>query len=402
MGLKPNLVFVNINFQSQNKSQRLKLGVVANEFFDRKLGRMGGFGWATQQVAKCFNESPDLGVDLVFISGERVALQAKDKSLVHGTKLISTSRNTIHFVRQLWAEKIDILLSIDYRPNYFPIFSALPRTPIIIWVRDPRPPEDMKKIQTVRIPGNSELPQGLTTPDCTSLSRVAKMSKISRRPILFGTPATFLRQKVSGTYGLAPSEVKLLPNIIDLDPGQISKSEKPSVVFLARLDPYKRPWLFLELAHHFPEVDFIFLGQPHFMGKGAWEPQNLPKNIFLKGHVQGAEKIEILSSAWVLINTSIHEGLAVSFQEALRCETPLLSCVNPEEVVSRFGIYVGRYDGDGLAGLPNFINDLKKLLDNHELRTRLGKEGREWVEKTHTKDKFLETFRECCKEAKVL
>ena len=124
--------------------------------------------------------------------------------------------------------------------------------------------------------------------------------------MLFGTPASFLRGKVKGTYGVADAEVDILPNIIDIEPGEVVKSEKPTVVFLARLDPYKRPWLFVELARRFPHVEFIFMGKSHFQGKGAWEHSaaTLPCNVRMMGHVQGQEKIQILSQAWVLINTS--------------------------------------------------------------------------------------------------
>ena len=87
----------------------------------------------------------------------------------------------------------------------------------------------------------------------------------------------------------------------------------PKLFFLARLDPYKRPWLFAELARHFPEVEFLFLGKAHHRGEGAWEPNELPDNVKLMGHISGEQKTRILSSAWVLVNTSIHEGLAVSF-----------------------------------------------------------------------------------------
>ncbi|MDA0265800.1 MAG: glycosyltransferase family 4 protein [Cyanobacteria bacterium] len=389
---------MNISFYKREQ-QRLKVGVVANEFFDLKTGRMGGFGWATRQVANCFNHSPELGVDIVFVAGEGNGTPGQPDPIIHDTRVILRLKNKAQYVRKLWAEQFDLLLSIDYRPSYQSIFWTLPWTPIIVWVRDPRPPEDMAKIKTVRIPGAEHVfPQGLITPDCTSLAQVAKVSKWFRRPVLFGTPANFLKQKVPGTYGATPPEVKLLPNIIDMDPGKIVKSQKPSVVFLARLDPYKRPWLFVELARHFPEVDFIFLGQPHFTGEGAWDPVNLPENVQLKGHVQGTEKVRILSEAWVLVNTSIHEGLAVSFQESLRCETPLLSCVNPEEVVSNFGIYVGRHDGTGMQGIPEFIAGLRKLLDDHLLCDRLGKDGRKWVEKVHSKKHFLKVFKEFCAE----
>ncbi|MCP2730929.1 hypothetical protein [Limnofasciculus baicalensis] len=145
-----------------------------------------------------------------------------------------------------------------------------------------------------------------------------------KRPVLFATPAPFLKDKVLGTYGVQPLTVTFLPNIIDPEPGEVIKSEHPTVVFLARLDPHKRPWLFVELARHFPPVEFIFLGKPHFQGEGAWEPDSLPDNVQLMGHVDGEEKVRILSSAWVLINTSITEFHFVR----------LLAITGTEEVLS--------------------------------------------------------------------
>ena len=48
----------------------MKLGVIADEFFDRAMGRMGGFGWAARQLSRIFNDDPSQGVDVVFLSGE--------------------------------------------------------------------------------------------------------------------------------------------------------------------------------------------------------------------------------------------------------------------------------------------------------------------------------------------
>ncbi|MTJ12499.1 glycosyltransferase family 4 protein [Anabaena sp. UHCC 0187] len=363
---------------------------------------MGGFGWASRQVANCFGSDCNLGIDVVFLSGETYGQPGQSPTKIHNTPIILRDRNRLEYCRRIWAEGFDLILSIDYRPSYRSLFWLLPRTPIIVWVRDPRPPEDMAKINTARIPGFEDIqPQGLKSPDCTSLAGVVNVSKWLRRPVLFATPAPFLKDKVLGTYGVQPPEVTFLPNIIDLEPGEVVKSEKPTVVFLARLDPYKRPWLFAELARHFPDVEFIFLGKPHFEGEGAWEANSLPSNVRLMGHVDGEEKVRILSEAWVLINTSIHEGLAVSFQESLKCETPLLSCLDPENVVSRFGIYVGRYDGTGMEAIPKFVEGLKTLLEDKELRTRLGKEGRKWVTENHNKERFVKVFYELCSKVGV-
>lgn len=316
---------------------------------------------------------------------------------MHDTRLIIREGGRLAGIRRLRAEKLDLLLMIDYRPSYRFFAGALPRTPIIVWVRDPRPPEDVEKISTLRIPGAEGVwPQGIDAIDCKSLSKIVRASRLLGRPVMFATPAPGLAAKVPGTYGVTPREVFFLPNLIDLNPGAVSKSARPSIAFLGRLDPSKRPWLFVKLAEQFPEVEFIFMGQSHFEGAGAWRPVDLPANVRLLGHADEEEKLKVLASSWVLVNTSIHEGLAVSFLEALACETPIISCQNTEDVVSRFGVFVGRWDGTGLEGLPRFCEALEMLLHDTAMRVRLGKEGRAWVAETHNPARFLRAFRSLC------
>lgn len=379
---------------SSSPNGRIRVGIVANEFFGPEVGGIGGFGWAARQVAQLFNEHPEHGFEAVFLNRTLPPAGNGGRTQAHNTPLFTRRAGWLSSARELRAERLDLLLLIDYRPSYRFFAGALPRTPIIVWVRDPRTPEDMRKIETLRIPGAACVrPQGIQTIDCTSLSAVVRASRLLARPVLFATPAPGLVERVPDTYGVTPSDVSFLPNIINLEPGSLLKSERASVVFLARLDPVKRPWLFAELARRFPEVEFLFLGRSHFEGEGAWRSSGLPPNVRLLGHVDGAEKLRLLSSAWVLVNTSIHEGLPVSFLEALACETPIISCQNPEEVVARFGINVGRWDGDGLAALPTFVEALNRLLHDTATRLRLGREGRTWVTETHSTARFLNAYR---------
>jgi glycosyltransferase involved in cell wall biosynthesis len=261
----------------------------------------------------------------------------------------------------------------------------------------------VSKTNTLRIPGaEGERPRGIEGTDCTSLAKIVSASRLIARPVLFATPAPHLAEKVPGAYGVTPPEVFFLPNPVELCDGYASKSERPRVVFLARLDPIKRPWLFAEMAGRFPEVEFLFMGHSHFTGEGTWRPERLPPNVRMLGHVDGEEKRLLLSSAWALVNTSIQEGLAVSFLEAMACETPIVSCQNPGDVVSRFGVYVGRFDGDGRGLLPGFTEALGRLLGDEATRKRLGREGRAWVEETHGMAPFLKAFRQLCARAGVV
>jgi len=382
--------------------KRIKLGVLGDEFFDAAVGRMGGFGWACRMLATCFNGDRSLGVDVVFLTGELLATSAGNEINVHGSRLLLRDANRWRLLRRLRRERFDLILTIDYNLGFRFFFRAMPRTPFAVWVRDPRPPEDVEVISTLQIPGREgERPQGIEPMDCTSLGGIIRESRWLRRAVLFATTAPYLAGKISGAYGVEPAEALFLPNIIELKPSSAGKHPQPRVVFLARLDPYKRPWLVMALARCFPDVEFMVLGQAHFEGAGAWKPVDLPSNVRLLGHADEALKAEMLSSAWVLVNTSIHEGLAVSFLEALACETPLLSGQNPESVVSRFGICVGRSTGTGMEALPRFAEGLQRLLTDDALRLRLGREGRAWVTETHGRARFLKAFENLCRRAGI-
>ena len=121
----------------------------------------------------------------------------------------------------------------------------------------------------------------------------------------------------------------------------------------------------------------------------------------LVGHVDEAEKIRLLCEAWVAVNTSVHEAVAVSMLEALACETPLLSTVNPGFMVSRHGVYAGRFDGDGMQALPALRAGMQRLLESAELRRELGIRGRSWIRSTHSRERFLDGFRTLCQHAGV-
>jgi glycosyltransferase involved in cell wall biosynthesis len=370
----------------------VRVGIVCSEFLQPGATRIGGFGWAASRAAEALRGAGD---HPVFVCPDVEAL--RDPPPAFGaTPLIAKQDGVLAFVRELRRARPDVLLSIDYRPSYDSAFKALPRTPMIVWVRDPRPPEVVAAVARIRIPGRpeGELPQGLDAIDCTPLGRIVRWSRPLRRSVVFASPAPdALAPKASGTYGHDPGELALLPNPIPVAHRLSPKAPAPRVVFLARLDPHKRPWLFVELARAFPDVEFVMVGQSHFSGAGAWQPSDLPANLRLVGNLAGEEKLRELDAAWVLVNTSLHEGLAVSFQEALASRTPLLGFVDPEGVVSRFGISVGSFPGDGLAALPKLRDGLARLLGDDALRERFGRDGAAWVLGRHTPERFVDAFR---------
>jgi glycosyltransferase involved in cell wall biosynthesis len=370
----------------------MRVGIVSSEFLQPGVTRIGGFGWGAARAAEVLRASGD---EPLFICSDVEALREAPNAIA-GVPLIAKYDGALLFARALRRARPEVLLSVDYRPSYDTALKVLPRTPLVVWVRDPRPPEDVANAARIRIPGQppDTMPAGLGAIDCTPLRSIVRRSHTLRRRVVFGSPAPdALTPKAARTYGFDPGPLALLPNPLDVarDPGP--KAPAPRVVFLARLDAYKRPWVFVELARLFPDVEFRMVGQAHFSGPRTWEPRDLPANVQLLGNLSGEDKLRELDAAWVLVSTSAHEGLPVSFLEAWASRAPVLACVDTDRVVSRFGIYAGDFPGDGLAALPSLRAGLERLLGDHELRERLGAAGRAWVCGRHTPDRFLAAFR---------
>jgi glycosyltransferase involved in cell wall biosynthesis len=169
-----------------------------------------------------------------------------------------------------------------------------------------------------------------------------------------------------------------LPNFIDVPAYPNTKYGKPSVVWLGRLDHVKRPELMFELAKLAPDVDFYVLGKSHFPERTKYYTEkygNMP-NVFLMGHQAGKLKEEILSKAWILLNTSFYECLPVSFLEALAHGCALLSTRNPDDLTEKFGCYEPEATAKGL------LAGLKYLLFADRWLFR-GNEGYEYVKQHH-------------------
>ena len=191
----------------------MKLGVITDEFFDAQLGRLGGFGWAARELGRIFNGDPSLGVDVVYVAGEHLAEPGRPEAQVHGSRVILRQRSRIANLRAMQREKFDLLLTIDYNLGYSVYLRSLPRTPAIVWVRDPRTPEDARRILEVRIPGaENETPQGLMSHDGRSLVKIARESSVLGRTLMLATPTPlpsepYWRAMFAPVAGLANSSL---------------------------------------------------------------------------------------------------------------------------------------------------------------------------------------------------
>ena len=372
----------------------MKLGILANEILDPELSRVGGFGYGALSVASLFASDRSLGVDATVIACDRLKAPPGAAAIMSGTvRVLLRQPDRARWRQALTAEPWDLLLCIDYRPSYDTVLATFSRTPVVIWARDPRTGADADRVNTLRLP-DGRAAEGLGYGRVAGLRSILLRSLVRRRPIRFAAVYPALIEKARDCYGLPWIRGQVLPNILTLPTAPIELATEPLVIFLGRLDPVKRPWIALDVARHLPEVAFAFLGQSNFAT--AWMPTNIPANARFVGNVTGAAKTEWLSKAWVVLNSSIHEAMPVSFLEALAHRTALVSCHDPAGVVSSFGALVAHAPGDGMTSVPAYVEAVRGLVGNPVRTRQLGAEGQAWVGRVHSRAAFLDAFDRLC------
>jgi len=122
----------------------------------------------------------------------------------------------------------------------------------------------------------------------------------------------------------------------------ISRNTPPSnsiILWVATMRKWKRPELFIQVARNFPHKTFVMIG-----GKDSADPDVFEKakdkcqqisNIKFLGF-QPLEKTEqYFDQATLFVNTSLHEGFPNTFLQAWRRGIPVVSFVDPDNIISK-------------------------------------------------------------------
>ena len=200
--------------------------------------------------------------------------------------------------------------------------------------------------------------------------RYVTVSEVSRRDLV--------------ALGVRPTNITIVHNgTPPAMPGAV-RSGVPEIAVLGRLVPHKRVEHAVRavhaLAEQLPELRLTVIGQ------GWWSEHlreevarlGLEGRVELTGHVEEARKHELLGRAWVLATPSVMEGWGLCVVEAATHGTPA--------VAYRSAGGIAESIVDGVTGLLTeddeqaFTQALYELLDDQQLRARMGAAARDHAE----------------------
>lgn len=387
------------------KAKNINVGLIIDEFFGGAGTGYGGYGILARRYIAKYIPNEDIHVDVLMGKNR---LRRNDSFL---DNLWSITLG-LFFVRKWYVDNVylyrmpglkslaahwlkrknyNVYLSIELTNNYILEAESFPSKRLILWIQDPRPKYEWKEIETVKL-----FPE-VSYYDQSIYDSVHRWDKESR--IKFISQGHFLNQKALDLYNLPKNTpIQYLPNPVDIDYKFNVKNfkKKDNIIFLGRIESVKRGWLFCEIAKRMPEYNFYMLGQT-FQQKGKnskimEEYQGLP-NLHFVGHVDGKIKEKYIKEAKVLVNTSIHEALPVSFLEALAYGTLLVSNRNPDNLTSKFGIWVGDVLGNGFDKVDLYVKAINRLILNNKKRQTTASKAIAYIRKVHNVDNFIKNLR---------
>jgi glycosyltransferase involved in cell wall biosynthesis len=332
---------------TEPRGDSLHVCLICIEFFGDSI--YGGFGRATRFIGR---ELARRGVTVSVVVPRRSA-DRPDRYELDGVRVHQYDpRRPWHGLRVLKALDADIYHSQDTSLTTLLAQIARPRAAHVITFRDPMDSEDWQ-IETVHagLPkvGWAQYRYFIDNP---------LVGLAVRRADSLHCAARFLEDKCARIYGPA-RRPRFLPTPVDIPPA-VRKAHKPTVCYIGRWEGRKRVELFFELARSRPDVDFIAVG-------AARDPQrdqalrahwgDLP-NLRMTGvldQFSGPELSAVLGTSWILVNTSLREGLPTTFIEAAAHRCAILSFTDPDGFASRFGVRV--QEGALPAALEALLRD---------------------------------------------
>jgi glycosyltransferase involved in cell wall biosynthesis len=378
------------------------VALLVDEFFGAWNTAIGGYGALARKYFAKYVPNEEIQVDVLLDTEGGDAIQRETIDGIDLYRLAGSEE-----IRQRWLERqlYNVFVSIEMTYPSFEIVSKYRSdTQLLYWVQDPRPLDMYQsRLQTV---------SRLRDDDWSYMKSVIVWMKerMARGLVTFASQGESLSQIARAMFEIPVStSIDELVNPIEIERdyqlGQPAKENK--VVFLGRLEAQKRVWIVCELARKMPQYEFYVIGATGIGRNETGNTRSLESyrnqdgsskiaNLHFTGHLDGEAKAYHLKTAKVLINTSIWEGIPVSWLEAMSYGTVIVSSFERDELIGRFGTFVGEIMGDGTTppDLSLYAAAIDYWMTHEAERIATAEKAINFIRDKHTVECFKQRMRE--------
>lgn len=383
--------------------KKIKVGLLVEEFYDKDLGGYGGYGILAREYIAKYIPNSEIEIEVIIGSSSKKEIKTiqRDGINIHYLPKNWSSKFDIDFiylnmVKKFFKEQdFDIYLSIEMSKIAYEVMKREINKKLILWIQDPRPIYDWEEIKSVPMSNEYDSYVNYYSKWENRIQNLLNKLYKENRLVLI-SQGNFLKKKAIDLYKL-PKDIEILyfPNPVVINDNFDITQKKDSVLFLGRLTPVKRPWIYFELAKKFPLKTFYVCGQGTEIDKIIDNYKDV-KNLRFMGHVAGEEKDNILRESKILVNTSIHEAIPVSFLEAISYGLKILSCQNPDDITRKNGYFTETILGEGLDKIQDFEKGIEECFEKYDEKSIMLSIRK--IKENHNVDKFIYNLRNIIKE----
>jgi len=175
----------------------------------------------------------------------------------------------------------------------------------------------------------------------------------------------------------------------------VNNPKKEIVLWVGTIRKIKRPDLFIKLASNFPTEKFVLIGGPDKKNDPFYEhikkKAKKVKNLIFMGFQPFEFTEKIFWSCKLFVNTSTYEGFPNTFLQAWSRGVPVLSTVDPDNIVKENNLgLVAQNENELILQMKNFL-DKKINFDENKIKNFFYENFSESII-----NQYLKLFKELC------
>jgi len=213
-------------------------------------------------------------------------------------------------------------------------------------------------------------------------------------------------EELHKAFKINKKKISVVYNGLDVEAFQNNGQprEENSLLFVGNTEDHKKGLIFLfqalQMLPNQVTLTIVDEGPPaKITAQNLIKKFNLEHRVFFTGKVDQLKLIHLYSTKTILVMSSLYEGFGLPAAEAMACQTPVVATkvgALKEVVPEGAGLLVPDKDPQALK------EAILKLLNDKELRTKMGLKGREHVTQnfswTVAAQKTLDVYQEVIKK----